>query len=190
MLTAIQAIAITVAVLPIGAIGESADIPVLTVCELMQSLPAHKGTTIVVVGRLGSTSEGSWLDQKCTEKLVTDGYEWGSNISLSYLVSETVPSPILPRNFHWDKKILARKLAEVEKTTTLRVYPQYHYTDRWIAVFGRLETHFPLDPGVYPSASYSTGYHPAGYGHLNGSPAQLVWPQRGFYEFSRHKEKR
>ncbi|HUI56977.1 MAG TPA: hypothetical protein VLY04_18505 [Bryobacteraceae bacterium] len=175
-------------------LGQTPETPVLTVCDVMKDLPAHKQKTVIVVGRSKGTMEGSWLDQDCATKLITFGYEWSTSISLSYVVQQTAPAPVLPKGFHWDKTLLNQKLDEVRRTTVLEVLPQYHYSDEWIAVYGRLETYFPVDSAlkpygfVKPNVRIAPGMgHPAGFGHLNGSPAQLVWPQKGIYRFPRKK---
>jgi len=36
-------------------------VPVVTVCEAIHDLSRNNGQSIIVVGRLGSTDEGSWL---------------------------------------------------------------------------------------------------------------------------------
>ena len=163
------------------AVSRAEDVPVYTVCEVMKDLPALNDKAIVVVGRLSATGEGTWLDQTCPDKLVTNGYTWSTSISLSYVAEHTVPPPRFPKGFHWNKVLVSTKLAALSKTTSLRVYPKYHYSDKWMAVFGRLETKFPLDPAQYPCC-LSGGGHLAGFGHLNGSPAQLVWPPNGFHK--------
>lgn len=98
------------------------------------------------------------------------------------MMNEVQPAPTMPSRFQWEKDLLSRKLLDVQKTTTLRVYPQYHYTDKWIAIYGRLETKFPVDGMLPPNVHIAPGKgHPAGFGHLNSSPAQLVWPKDGVY---------
>ena len=169
-----------------AALAQGDDISVYTVCEIMKNLAAYNGKTIIVVGRVSSTGEGVWLDQACPEKLVTNGYEWSTSIWLSYTIGVTDSPPSLPRTFRWNNKLLSTKLAEVSKTTSLRVYPEYHYSDRWAAVFGRLETRFPLDPTEYPG-QFSGRSHPAGLGHLNGSPAQLISPRNGYHKLPQGK---
>jgi len=85
------------------------------------------------------TDEGSWLREDCNERLVTDGFTWGNNISLAYLSTEVEPAPRVPRNFNWNPTLLLTKLQEVRQTTKLQVLKQYNYTDKWFAVFGVLK---------------------------------------------------
>jgi hypothetical protein len=116
---------------------------------------------------------------------VIDGRKFGHAISTTYLGDSTTlsgelvkgddPPPPFPKGFRWDKKALREKLAEVKKTTTLQVLPQYHYSDRWAAVYGRLEA---KTTRVEIRGGLPTTY--IGYGHLNGAAAQLVWPKNGW----------
>lgn len=161
------------AMLPSVGFADSTIVPVFTVCEALKGLSALKGSVVVVVGRNAATSEGSWLDQNCEEKLMTGEYEWSTSSSLAYVMNQTPSAPTLPKGFRWDNATLGRKLAEIKKTTSLRD------ADRWLAVYGRVETHFPIDSSIYPNIRTGNGGHPAGFGHLNGSPAQLVWPHDG-----------
>jgi hypothetical protein len=55
--------------------------PVLTVCEVLSDLQRYQGKLVVVVGRSGATSEGSWLDQECGFKVVRNGREFPGSIS-------------------------------------------------------------------------------------------------------------
>jgi len=63
-------------------------------------------------------------------------------------------------------------LTEVKKATRLEVLPQYRYSDRWMAIYGRLE--------AKTTRVDIRGYWHVGYGHMGSAPAQLVWPQGGW----------
>src|ERR1044071_5099813 len=87
-------------IIPPGAMrGHTQAVPLVTVCDVLKDLPAYKGRTVIVVGRSKSTMEGSWLDQDCPTKLITDGYEWSTSISLSYIGTEST-APSMPTKFH------------------------------------------------------------------------------------------
>ena len=73
-----------------------AEVPVLSVCEVLDNRVAYNGTTVIVVGRVVRTMEGEWLDQDCDHKVLIDGYEWHFIISLSYLGSIAKPPPAKP----------------------------------------------------------------------------------------------
>ena len=143
--------------------------PVLTVCEALSDLSKYDGKQVIVVGRLASTFEGAWLDEDCGLKVENGGREFHADISLAYVESWFAPPPSLPNGFKWDENLLKQKLGQVRRTTKLRGYKSY-------ACFGRLETRLPrtLDMGQGRTITLN------GYGHLGGSPAQLVGPREGF----------
>ena len=100
---------------------QEGDIPVVTVCEALQDRARYNGKAIIVVGRFVGTMEGTWLDENCERKIVTDGYTWDNSISTAYVVSQVEPPPRLPKKFKWDTELLANKLKDVQKTTKLQV---------------------------------------------------------------------
>ena len=71
-------------------------VPVVTVCEALHDLGRYNGKSIVLVGRFGSTDEGSWLSEDCERKIVTNGYTWADIISTTYPRSKVEPPPGLP----------------------------------------------------------------------------------------------
>jgi hypothetical protein len=157
------------------------DYPVVTVCEILGALPFYNGKTIIVVGKRVGGMEGSWLVQDCPTKLITDGVEWGSGLSLTYDHDETDSPPSIPQGFKWNQEAVMNKLDEVKRTTKLTVMDrgEYIYMDQWAAILGRLETRVPLETAV----SRGGQRVPLGFGHLGGAPAQLVWPDDGILEF-------
>ena len=172
-------VAAVVAVSIGGALGQdraqrSFDLPVLTVCEALNDRNQNDGKTLVVVGKLVSTMEGSWLVEDCGQQIVISGHKWNNAISLTYILGAVRPPPKLPKKFRWDASVLqARlqaKLKQVQSSTTLEVLPQYHYTDSWFAVFGRFE----IEVG-------GEGM-PHGFGHLDGALAQLIADRAGSHE--------
>jgi hypothetical protein len=160
----------------------AADYPVVTVCEVLRGLPFYNGKTLIVVGKKSAGSEGSWLSQDCPTNLVSDGVEWGSDISLTYVVDTTKTAPTLPNDFMWDDEGLIGKLNEVKASTKLTSVDrgEYIYEDQWVAVFGRLEKNVPLETNVNRVGQRLR----QGFGHLGDSPAQLVWPEGGIHGFA------
>jgi hypothetical protein len=153
-----------------------ADVPVLSVCEVLDSRLAYNGKIVIVVGRVVRTMEGEWLDQECGQKLVIDGFGWPYSISLSYYFGRPPkPPPAKPPGFQWNASPLLEKLKEVQKTTKITLYPQLRYSEEWAAVFGRLDTLEKFPP------SYPDKKRPYGFGNQGGGPAQLVWPHNGIY---------
>ena len=150
--------------------------PVFTVCEIMSDLPRCDGKSVVVVGRYSHTGEGGWLDAECGVKISNGGRELQTSISITYAASEFSPPPTMPPGFRWDDRLLQQKLEPLKRTTALRVLEKFHYTDEWMAVFGRLETHIPREIPV----TYGRHVEIFGFGHQASSPAQLVWPKDAF----------
>jgi hypothetical protein len=150
-------------------------VPLLSVCEVLDSRLAYNGKAVIVVGRVTHTMEGQWLGQDCGQELVIDGYGWHYQISLTYLGNTAKPPPAKPTGFQWNSSLILAKLKEVQRTTELRPSTQLRYSQEWAAVFGRFDTleKFPICAG-YPK-------RPCGFAHLGGAPAQLVWPHNGIY---------
>jgi hypothetical protein len=140
-------------------------VPVVTVCDLLRDSSVYNGSTVAVVGRYGGTDEGVWLDADCPQKLVQNGIEWHASIALADMMAQSAP-PSVPKGFDWNKRLLREKVAELKPSTHLHAIPEYHYRDQWAAAFGRFETR--------PLRSKTDGY-----GHLGGSPARLVCPEKG-----------
>src|SRR5262249_43662911 len=143
-------------------------IPIVSVCEALQDRDQYNTKSIIVVGRFSHTREGSWLNEECIQRIVTNGFVWPNDISTTYVRTQVDPPPEPPVDFRWDDALLGMKLKEVQKTTKLVVRRQDNYSDKWVAMFGRFETRLPgrILPGSDPLSF--------GFGHLNGSPAQLI----------------
>jgi hypothetical protein len=161
--------------------AHEAEVPVLTVCEVMSDLTRLDGKVVIIIGRFGYTDEGSWLDEECGHKVLAAGHEFEPSISLTYALGDFEPPPQMPEHFKWDERLLQEKLKQVKRTTKLRVYKKHNYTDTWMAMFGRLETQLPHRIAYGNGISLSI----AGFGHLSGSPAQLVSPQKGSHSLGK-----
>jgi hypothetical protein len=169
-------IALVIALRPGFASADDGAPPVLTVCEALSDLQKYEGRSVIVAGRFSSTEEGSWLDEECGRKVVNGGREFPAAISLAYVVSEFAAPPPIPPGFKWQMPVLLQKLEQVRATTGLRVIKAAHYSDKWMAVFGRLETHLPRQ--IRPNATTN------GFGHLSSAPAQLISPKDGYRRLS------
>jgi hypothetical protein len=151
---------------------ESAEIPILTVCDILKDAGRYEGTPVIVVGRSSGGMEGSGLDEECSPQLKVYGRSWTPSISTTYVASEFSPPPSLPRGFKWDRSALRSKLEQVQRTTRLRV-GEYN-SDRWLAIFGRFEAALPRRIVLRDGRQFYTD----GFGHMSGSPAQLVSPDK------------
>ncbi len=103
--------------------------------------------------------------------------EFGAQISTTYVDGEFAPPPRFPEGFKWDKRLLQQKLTQIKQTTELRIYKDRRYNEHWYAMFGRLETRLPRQL----STGNNTKSYTNGFGHLSGSPAQLVSPRNGYF---------
>jgi hypothetical protein len=109
-----------------------ADTPVVpfTVCEVLRDLSSEDGKNVAVLGRYSFREAGSWIgEQSCNPPV--DG---PSQLSL---VESTKDGPKPPGNFELDGVSMRRKLADVERRTSLAKFrfgsPEY---DRWAVIYG------------------------------------------------------
>lgn len=149
--------------------------PLLTVCEAVEDLKRYAGKTVIVVGRYSESEEGAWLSEECGLRIRNGGLDFRPSISTTYVLSDFAPPPSLPAGFKWDEPAMRQKLQQVMRTTELQVLEEGG--DRWVAMFGRLETELARNSRI-GDGGYSDRI---GFGHLSGAPAQLVGPERGLY---------
>jgi hypothetical protein len=145
----------------------------------MRDLASYKGKTVIVVGQNIASDEGSWLLEDCKGKVSLGGNAGGPTISLSYSPDPHTPPPLLPAGFRWNKKTLARKLRHVRDSAGTEKPRGEDWWGTWLAVYGRLETG-PWDMKFQTlNGTMEVVHNVLGYGHLNSSVAQLVWPKNG-----------
>jgi hypothetical protein len=143
----------------------------LTVCDVLGQRHQYHGKVVVIVGVRASTDEGQWLfDKSCSRQVTTQGFNWGNDISL-----EWAPT-IAPDPSGWpviDETELGRKLELVKQRNKLREFRHGNldFSDRWVAAYGRFESPADLKPPKGKGVKREWGN---GYGHLGGSPAQLL----------------
>jgi hypothetical protein len=145
------------------------EVPVVTVCDILQNASAYNGHVVIVVGRYGGTDEGAWLDADCPQEFVQNGIERHASIALTDVMEQKDP-PSLPHRFRWNQALLSKRVSALIPSTVLHSVPRLHYRDRWAAIFGRFETR--------PLLSKRDGF-----GHMAGSPARLIWQARGIHIF-------
>jgi len=139
----------------------------VTVCEVLQDLPAWDGKVVAVVGRFSYRQAGRWLgEQKCAQKFVTGDREWPNAFWVAYDPA-TAPKP--PEVLAVDAALLAQKLRAVKLGTSLTKFRfgSGDY-DNWAVVYGRIETRKDL---VTVTAD---GPRKNGFGYGESSPARLV----------------
>lgn len=142
-------------------------IRILTVCEALRNLDSYNFKLVIIIGRLGRTDEGTWLDERCNENITTDGFVWPNIISVS-VGAQTQPLSRPPKESAWNKRLLLNKAKTVKQTTPIRREPPYE--EELAAVYGRLESPRKLRAVLCGDGSTCDN----GLGHLNAAPAEIV----------------
>jgi hypothetical protein len=161
-----RAILLLTLVCPVIEGAEPAIQPV-TVCEVLQDLPAYDGKVAAVVGRFSSRQAGRWLgEQKCAHKFAVGDQEWPNAFWVTY-DPQDAPKP--PAVLAVDAALLAQKLRDVKLGTSLTKLP-FGSTDydNWAVVYGRIETRKDLVTLTV------NGPRKNGFGYGESSPARLV----------------
>jgi hypothetical protein len=88
------------------------DVPVIGVCEALHNLPKYNGK-LVVVGFVGFTFEGSFMDEQCGlgDTTMMDGKQWLSMIAIGSTKHDDTAA------IQWDEDALKQKLKQVQRTT-------------------------------------------------------------------------
>jgi hypothetical protein len=131
----------------------------LTVCDVLSKPLSYDGELVRIRGEIVGTDEGTWFKgEECPAVMVTDGYVWGSLISIEFPGS---PFQIHPVNFEYDASSVRRLTPRYKKLR--RGLP-----DRCIAwtYTGLFETR--------KEWSKMMNGNPRGFGHLNGAPGELI----------------
>jgi hypothetical protein len=147
--------------------GDEPALQPVTVCEVLQDLPAYDGKVVAIVGRFSLRQNGRWLgEQNCNRKLVIGEQEWPTALWVAY---DPASAPKPPSVLAVDGVLLAQKLRAVRLATSLTKF-RFGSTDydSWAVVYGRVETRKDL---VEATAG---GTRKNGFGYGESSPARLV----------------
>jgi hypothetical protein len=117
----------------------------LTVCEVLHDLPAETGKTVAVMGRYSyRETAGNWVSEDSCETTPASQPP-GTSPELWMTVDKN--GPHLPDDYELDAPGLHKKLAEMQRHTTLAKFrfgtPDY---DRWAVIWGRIEPRKTDDP--------------------------------------------
>jgi hypothetical protein len=130
------------------------DAPV-SVCDVLSNDPTKlNGKVVTIRALLGGTDEGTWLLGECKTRLVTKGLTWANTISV--YVDESDHDAL--QSWERMEAKLRRLNADIRRNRV------------WVTVVGRLETRESMDDEVGKGPNGPT---PIGFGHLNGSPAEI-----------------
>lgn len=114
-------------------VGADPPMTPVSVCEVVRSLPGMEGKDVAVLGRYSYRPDGRWVsEQSCDPPAAMPPQLW--------LVEDTAQAPKPPEQYEFDSVALHKKLAEIERRTSLGKFrfgtPGY---DRWAVVYGRVE---------------------------------------------------
>jgi len=154
---AIGTFALILILLPIKSAGQPRQPGVtMSVCDVLANDPTIlNGKLIKVRGRYASTDEGIWLFGECKTHLETKGLVWSNSLAVDVDQSE--------------KEYLRSWSRLGQKLRQLRFDP---VRDTFVVTFvGRLTTRAAMEDQV---VQRPYGLAKAGFGHLGGSPAEIV----------------
>jgi hypothetical protein len=137
----------------------------------------YDGKPVIVFGRSAQTMEGSWLTDDCSDNLLIGGEAWAYDIWLAYSGTNEPAGPNLPEGFRWNHEELIALIPLLKNTGKYDLLddPNCERRPEWMAVFGRFETQ-----KVFPRKTYASGEtRNIGFGHLGGSPGQLIFREDG-----------
>ena len=139
----------------------------LSVCEVLKALPKHRNQMVTIRGEVLRTEEGTYLRAvECQKPLLVAGLTWepAYAIHLTPPDSPLVESPELP---------IPTVTVDPASSRLMSQYAADAKTRIWLTVRGRLETRITFELVKWGDGKL----RPYGYGHLNLSPAQLVYQQ-------------
>jgi hypothetical protein len=156
-------LAATTGIVAQTSIMEKPLVPV-SVCEVLGNRGLYNGKKVAVIGRRSSTDEGSWVIGDCGNEIKTGDYLWDN---ITYLEYDPSSPTAFPDGIRLDDAAVNKEIAELKR----RMKPSKEKVE-WVVVYGRVETQEELPTVV---AGDGKSVFPAGYGHLNGAPAQVIY---------------
>jgi hypothetical protein len=157
--------------------GANAQNSAHSVCDVLDHRMQYDGKPVIVFGRAAHTMEGSWLSDDCSGKLLIGGETWGYDIWLAYSGTNEPPAPNLPEGLRWNHEELMALIPLMKNPNKYDLLddPNCDRRPEWMAVFGRFETQ-----KVFSRLTYASGEtRNIGFGHLGGSPGQLIFRENG-----------
>jgi hypothetical protein len=128
-----------------AAFPAGAPLTPVTVCEVMRNLAAQEGKALAILGRYSFRFSGRSLEEQACDPAVTVPPQFR-------LVEDGQDGPMPPDSYELDAAELRRKLADIQKRTSLGKFrfgsPNY---DRWAVVFGRVEAAKGADAQKMPA---------------------------------------
>lgn len=140
------------------------DLPIISICDLLKNLSYYNGKRVAVRGEEGHTSEGEWLTGSCPSEIVTDGYHWSNSVSIG--TPAYYAGPDLAPVFGIDEAALRKTLGAIPKALLGR-----QSVTKYATFVGQIHAR-----DKYVTRCDGSGKLIAnGFGHLNGSIAELLY---------------
>ena len=136
-------------------------------CDIINNRSFYNGKVVAVIGRWSPTDEEFWLVDDCAKEIKTGDYVWDNMVSLEYDPSSPTA---FPDKMKLDKIVVKKKIAEMKS----RMKPTKDKI-QWAVAYGRVETQEELQTAY---AGDGKSLFPAGYGHLNAAPAQVIYKDK------------
>jgi len=144
-----------------------------SVCDILSNRGVYNGRLVALIGRWVSTDEGSWIESDCEKPIKTGSYTWSDII---FLNQDSSSPTIFAKHISFDFATADSKIAELTAHGKLP-----NEKVRWAVVYGLLETKEELETAFSADGS-ARG---VGYGHLNASPAQIIYREKDLFVLPR-----
>ena len=145
------------------------QIPVLSVCEVIEHRDEYNGKMVGIRGAVEATDEGIWLTAAadCKYKLVTKGFIWPDMVSLEY-PNNSSKDPTEHTDFEVDWTAMNTVGIAIPKGFN----PE---TDEIIKTYvGLFQTYADLGSHVFPEVPGGKYWLKFGFGHLGAAPARIL----------------
>ena len=123
---------LTLALVSVSFAADPPPVTPVTVCEVLRDLASHEGKDVAVLGRYSFRSSETWVGEQACDPAIA--------LPPKLPLLEDSEAPKLPESYTLDAVALHKKLADMQRRTSLGKFrfgtSDY---DRWAVVYGRVE---------------------------------------------------
>jgi hypothetical protein len=139
----------------------------LTVCGVLSAPLKYDGRIVQIRGRLEGTSEGAWLaGDTCPGVFVTEGQVWPSHL---FLGAPDMPAPLRLHHVDFSYDFDSERRTMAKASALLKSVPARCLVFTYTGMF-ETRADWSRAKAVRPDGTWKY----LGFGHLNGSPGQLL----------------